>query len=585
LQVTTEKPNLARGLAPSQVNVKNTGEQWTSQRREWVHSAPIIAHDNSEQRKKLSAEFAEFRGLFPAALCYSKIVPVDEVVTLTLAHREDEHLKRLMLDEREARELDRLWEEYDFVSQNALLLVDAFEQLWQYATQDADPKVFEPMRGPIAERAAEFRTLMVACEPKQVEAVVEFASKAYRRPLAVDEAEALRALYRKLRAEEIGHEEAFRNILARVFVGPGFLYRLENAPDSDKPGPVSNWELATRLSYFLWSSAPDEALSQVAGEGRLVEADVLLQQTRRMLSDPRVRRLAVEFGCQWLHIHSFDEFDEKSERHFPDFAKMRGTMYEEPIRFFTDLFQENRSVLNIVDADYTFVNETLAEFYRIPNFEGAEWKRVEHVKEQGRGGALAFAATLAKQSGASRTSPILRGNWIMEVLLGEKLPRPPKDVPVLPDEDNSGAGLTMRQLTEKHSSDLRCLGCHQRLDPYGFALENFDAIGRRREKDSAQLEINTKTTLYQGPEVDGLEGLRKYLSQDRRDSFLRQFCRKLLGYALGRAVQISDEPLLAEMQSKLKSGDFRVWTAVEAIVQSPQFRQIRGRDAAYEDNL
>ena len=172
----------------------------------------------------------------------------------------------------------------------------------------------------------------------------------------------------------------------------------------------------------------------------------------------------------------------------------------------------------------------------------------------------------------------------MEVLLGEKIPRPPKDVPVLPDEDNSGAGLTVRQLTEKHSSDLRCSGCHQRLDPYGFALENFDAIGRWRDRDSANLAIDTKTKLADGTEVDGLAGLRQYLAQDRRDAFVRQFCRKLLGYALGRAVQLSDEPLLSEMQSRLKQDDFRVWTAVESIVQSQQFRQIRGRDTANDDN-
>jgi hypothetical protein len=584
VQATTEKPKGGRGLAAGEVNVKNAGGPWTSQARELAHTAPILAQNQSEQRRKLTAEFAEFRRLFPAALCYSKIVPVDEVVTLTLAHREDEHLKRLMLEESQARELDRLWEEYNFVSQNALLLVDAFEQLWQYATQDADPKVFEPMRGPIAERAARFRQRVTECEPKQVEAVVEFAGKAYRRPLVADEGEALRGLYRKLRLEGMGHEEAFRNVLARVFVAPGFLYRLENAPEGVKPGPVSNWELATRLSYFLWSSGPDEELTRAASEGRLIETEVLVAQTRRMLRDARVRRLAEEFGCQWLHIHSFDELDEKSERHFPEFAGLRGTMYEEPIRFFTDLFQENRPVLNIIDADYTFVNKPLAEFYKIPNFEGEDWRRVEHVKGQGRGGALAFAATLAKQSGASRTSPILRGDWIMEVLLGEKLPRPPKDVPVLADEDNSTAGLTVRQLVEKHSSDPRCSGCHQRLDPYGFALENFDTIGRWREHDSANLVIDAKTRLMDGREVDGLEGLRRYLANDRRDSFVRQFCRKLLGYGLGRAVQLSDEPLLAEMQSKLKADGFRVWIAVEAIVQSPQFRQIRGRDAVNEEN-
>jgi hypothetical protein len=538
---------------------------------------PIVVSDAGQTRKRWERAFDDFRRWFPAALCYTKIVPVDEVVTLTLFHREDEPLCRLMLDEKEKSHLDRLWEELHFVSHDALTLVHAFNQLMEYATQDSDPKLFEPFRKPIHDRAAAFRKALVDAEPRQVDAILDFAARAYRRPLSADETKQLRELYRNLRKQELSHEDAFRLTLARVFVSPAFLYRLEQAPPGKQAAPVSDWELASRLSYFLWSSLPDAELRQTAAAGRLRDPDVLVAQTRRMLKDARVRRLAVEFGCQWLHIHSFDALDEKSERHFPTFAGLRGDMYEEAIRFFTDLFQSDGSVLSLFDADHTFVNEALAKHYGIPGVSGPQWRRVDGVRKVGRGGILSLSATLAKQSGASRTSPILRGVWVSEVLLGEKLPRPPKDVPRLP-EDEADTKLTVRQLVEKHSSDTRCAVCHARIDPFGYALEGFDAIGRRRTKDLGDRPIDTRAKLKDGTAFEGLDGLRDYLLTRRRDDILHQFCRKLLGYALGRSVQLSDEPLLEEMQRQLEKSEYRFSTAVETIVRSRQFREIRGSD-------
>jgi hypothetical protein len=204
------------------------------------------------------------------------------------------------------------------------------------------------------------------------------------------------------------------------------------------------------------------------------------------------------------------------------------------------------------------------------------------VKKFARGGILAQATTLAKQSGASRTSPILRGNWLCEVLLGEKLPRPPKDVPRLP-EDEATETLTVRQLTEKHASDPKCYGCHRRIDPYGYSLEAYDAIGRFRERDLGGRPIDVKTKVMDGSEIDGLEGLRRYLLTTRRDAFLKQFCRKLLGYSLGRGVMLSDNPLISEMRAQLKSHDYHISSAVEAIVRSKQFREIRGKEMSSED--
>jgi hypothetical protein len=415
-------------------------------------SIPIVVQDGSAARQRFESAFADFRRWFPAALCYPRIVPVDEVVTLALFHREDEPLQRLMLDDRQQAAIDGLWEELHYVSHDALATVDAFVQLMEFATQDSDPRLFEPYRKPIHERAAAFREQLVATEPKQLDSLLHFAARAFRRPLKPGEAEEFRALYQKLRGQEIPHDEAFRLVLARVFIAPAFLYRLEKPSPGSEAAPINDWELATRLSYFLWSSVPDAELTRLCAAGTLRQPGVLTAQTQRLLRAGRARRLAKEFACQWLHLHDFEHLDEKSERHFPTFAGLRSAMYEEAIRFFADLFQSDASLLSILDADHTFLNEALAKHYGIPGVTGEDWRRVESVKQHGRGGILGFAATLAKQSGASRTSPILRGNWVAEVLLGDKLPRPPKDVPRLP-EDEATEQLTVRQLVEKHSNE------------------------------------------------------------------------------------------------------------------------------------
>lgn len=583
LEVLAGKPARIAGLLPSEVKITQANGQWTGNNQRSSYSSPILVTEGSASSKRIQWAFDEFRDLFPAALCYTKIVPVDEVVTLTLFYREDDHLSRLMLDDAQHAYLDRLWNELHFVSQDALTLVDAYAQLMEYATQDADPKVFEPLRKPINDRAAAYRKLLVETEPRHLEFLSDFATRAYRRPVTEVELQELRALYGRLRTQEIPHDDAFRLTLARVLVAPAFLYRIEKPKPGAAQSPVSDFELASRLSYFLWSSQPDAELLQVAATGKLTQPDVLLAQAKRMLQDSKTRRLATEFACQWLHIHDFDHLDEKSERHFPTFAGVRGPMYEESILFFTDFFQNNGSVLDILNADHTFLNEDLAKHYGIPGVTGPEWRRVANIKQFARGGILGQGTTLATQSGASRTSPILRGNWISEVLLGERLPRPPKNVPQLPEDEAATEGLTVRQLTEKHSSDPKCAICHKRIDAFGFALEGFDAIGRRRDKDLADRPIDTRTKAMDGSEMDGLDGVRNYLLTVRRDAFLRQFCKKLLGYSLGRSVQLSDEPLLAELQSEMKAKDYRIDAVLQKIILSKQFREIRGLESAYDD--
>lgn len=542
-----------------------------------VAGSPVIARNGSDAKARLEKSFGEFRRVFPAALCYTKIVPVDEVVTLVLFHREDEELARLFLDGQDRERLDRLWEELRFIGQDALKVQEAYGQFMEYVTQDGDVRVFEPLRKPITERAAAFRQSLLDAEPKQLDALVAFAARAWRRPLALPAEEAgLRALYAKLRVQGLDHEAAFRLTLTRVFMSPWFLYRAEQPSAGPTAQPVSDWELASRLSYFLWSSTPDEELTRLAAEEKLHQPEVLAAQMRRMLQDPRARSLATEFACQWLDVRGFDSHNEKSEQTFPEFAALRGAMYEEPVRFFVDMFANDGSILETLDADHTFLDEDLARHYGIPGVTGPEWRRVEGVRAHGRGGAMGMAALLAKHSGASRTSPILRGNWLVETMLGEKLPKPPKNVPLLPESELDTDGLTMRELTEKHRVIESCAKCHERIDPYGFALEGFDAIGRRRQNDLAGRPIDTRAELKNGARFDGLPGLREYVLSERRDEFLRQFCRKLLGFALGRSVQLSDDPLLAEMQTRLAQNDYRVQTALLAVVESPQFNLRRG---------
>lgn len=534
---------------------------------------PIVVNAGPA-RERMATGLNHFRDLFPPAVCYSKIVPVDEVVTLTLYHREDQHLSRLLLSDAEAKHLDRLWDELRYVSQEAFAQVDAFKQLLEYASQDGDPKLFEPLRKPTMDAAEAFKKRLIDTEPAHLKGVLEFAGRAFRRPLKKAEEDELAALYAKLRKQELSHDDAIRLTLARVLVSSAFLYKLEKPGADAVAVAVNDHELATRLSYFLWSSTPDAELRAAADAGKLKDPAVLAAQTKRMMANPKVRRLAIEFGCQWLHVRTFDTLNEKSERHFPEFAKLRGPMHEETVLFFTDLFQHDRPLSTLLDSDATYLNETLAKFYDVPSVTGEQWRRVEGVKKYGRGGILGLSTTLATQSGASRTSPILRGNWVSEVLLGEKLPRPPKGVPQLPDDEAATDKLTVRQLVEKHSSDPKCAVCHQRIDAYGFSLEGYDPIGRKRDKDLAGRPIDTKAKAMDGSEFDGIDGLRSYLLTKRKDAFERQFLKKLLGYALGRSVQLSDESLLDEMQAAAKGGTMSA--VVETVVKSKQFRDIRG---------
>ena len=605
---TPESPS---GLRPIDVTVEYeaTKEEF-SKRQKFMFSRPILVTDGSDARRRIESSWEKFRNVFPAALCYTQLVPVDEYLTITLFYREDDYLIRLLLDETQTAELERLWEEFHFVSQSADLQLTALEMyLETQANSGGEYDVFVPLLKPMTHQVEVHREALIESESHQFEALLKFASRAYRRPLSDEEKDRLRALYDVLRMSGRPHDESFRLTLARIFTSPEFLYRLEERKLAVELDPavnvratghrITDLELASRLSYFLWSSLPDESLRSVAETGRLTQQQTeannvgaaenledsshegpteLLRQSRRMLKDPRVRRMAIEFACQWLHIREFDQLREKSAVHYPGFAALQEDMYDESIRFFTDMFQNGGSILDTIQSEHTFLNGSLAAHYGMSDLNISEWQRVDGVGKYSRGGILTQATILSRQAGASRNNPILRGNFIFETLLGQRMPRPPQDVPELPDE--IPAGLTERELIEQHSSVKACAKCHARIDPYGFALEKFDAIGRRREEDGNGHLIDVGTTLIDGTKIEGLQGLQEHLLTTRRDDFVRQFCRKLLGYALGRGVQLSDEPLLDTMLLRLEKNDYRFTRAVDTIVESDQFRRIREKPAA-----
>ena len=516
----------------------------------------------------------EFRALFPPAVLFQPIIPRDAQGSVFLYRREDEPLRRLLLDESGRAELDRLWSELEFVSEQALATPIAYEGLVQYYRKPNDGArimffYIQLFVEQIKREETAFLAAQVAAEPKHLDALLGFAARAWRRPLADDERTAILASYRADRAEGAKHDPAFRAALARVLSSPWFLYRVEQPASGSHWQPVSGDELATRLSFLLWDSIPDEELRAKAA--KLQEPAVMEEQLRRMLKDVRVRGMAEEFGARWLGVRDFVANHGRSLKHFPEFTPvLRDALAEEPVRFFDDLLVNDRPVADVIAADAVVINDVLAKHYDIPGVTGPEWRRVEKVSAYGRGGFLGFGAVIAKQSAAARTSPIKRGAWLLQVL-GERLPNPPPGVPPLPETPPEG--LTVREITERHRQDAKCAGCHIRIDPFGMAMERFDAIGRLRPASEFK-PGDTKGILRDGTEIDDIAGLRNHFAGPRREDLLRTLARKLTGYALGRAVQLSDRKLVDELTKTMVDGG-RWSDVLLVIVRSEQFRCIR----------
>jgi mono/diheme cytochrome c family protein len=517
---------------------------------------------------------AEFRGLFPPAVLFAPIIPRDAQGSFFTFRRIDEPLRRLLLDDAGKAELERLWAELHFVSEDAVADRRMFEEMMKYYR-------YEPTQGmmffhiqTLGDRVDRdervFRAAQVVAEPSHLEQLMAFAARAWRRPLAAEEREAILAGYKADRAENVAHDPAFRAALAGVLSSPWFLYRVEEPGRGPNWQPVTGVELASRLSFLIWDSIPDEPL--MAAAPRLHEPAVMEAQLRRLLKDARARGMAEEFGARWLGVRDFVANHGRSMKDFPEFTPaVRDSLAEEPVQFFQDLLANDRPVIDLITADAVVVNDVLAKHYGLPDVTGPEWRRVEKVAAQGRGGLLGFGAVLAKQSAAARTSPIKRGAWVAQ-LLGERLPNPPADVPPLPETPPEG--LSVREITEFHTKDARCSGCHSRIDPYGISLERFDALGRLRP--AADLKPGeTKATLRDGTVLDDTAGgLKSYIAGRRRDDLLRSLARKLTGYALGRAVLPSDRGLVDTITKTMAAGG-RWSDALLVIAQSEQFRCIR----------
>jgi hypothetical protein len=399
----------------------------------------------------------------------------------------------------------------------------------------------------------------------------QFARKAWRRPITEEETTKLDALYFTSRAKELDRESAAREVLVRVLVSPNFLFKAETLPPiadaKTTELPLNAHELASRLSYFLWASLPDWQLRKAADDGSLLKPEVLAAHTQRMLRDPKASALAKEFAGQWLKFNGFDEKSTVDEKKFPQFTpELRNDMLREAVEFFTHLVRDDRNVSDIIGGDYTFINERLAKHYGIPGVTGGDYREVK-ATQQNRGGLLGMGAILTKTSRPHRTSPVVRGDYLYQVVLGFSSPPPPPNVPELKETSKPSS---LREALMQHRTDSACAVCHERIDPLGFALESYDPIGRFRPTDEAGGKIDDTGEMMDGTQFTGLPGLRDYLKKNE-PQFLTQFTRKLLGYALGRQTLPSDKKLLQQMQASLKANGGKFSAAVLEIVKSRQF--------------
>jgi hypothetical protein len=345
-----------------------------------------------------------------------------------------------------------------------------------------------------------------------------------------------------------------------------------SAGQSSDVEPLGDYALASRLSYFLWSTMPDDELMKHAAAGDLRKPDVLAAQARRMLQDGRIRNLATEFAGNWLDVRRFEEHNAVDRERFPAFTnELREAMFEEPIRFVVDLIQRNGSVLDFVYGNYTFVNPVLARHYGMPEPPVDAWVRVDEAQKYARGGLLPMSVFLTKNAPGLRTSPVKRGYWIVHRLLGEYIPAPPPDVPVLPTDETKLGNLTLRETLAQHRANPACASCHAKFDAFGLVFEGYGPVGETRTEDLAGRPVQTDATFPDGTPGSGLEGLRAFMRAKGQGKFVDNLCRQLLVYGLGRSLLLSDEPLLAEMRKNLSTRGFKFGNLVQSIVTSRQF--------------
>ena len=412
------------------------------------------------------------------------------------------------------------------------------------------------------------------------EILSKLARRAFRRPVTESDVQTLLKFY-ELGRRQGGFEGGIGTAVRGILVSPEFLFRVERdpvPPGGIKPGTpyrVSDLELASRLSFFLWSSIPDEELLRVAEQGKLRDHAVLEAQVKRMLADPRSETLVQNFVSQWLGLKRLEAMSPDPVA-FPDFDEnLREALEQESILFGESIARENRSILDYFRADYTFLNERLARHYGIPNIYGSAMRRVE-LTEESRRGLLGQGSVLAVTSYANRTAPTLRGKWVLENILGTPPPAPPANVPSLTEQAKGSARvLTMRERMEQHRANPACAVCHKVMDPLGFALENFDAIGRWRDVEGST-PIDSSRVLPNGSAFEGPVELRKILLE-QRELFARNLTGKLLMYALGRSLEPYDQPVVRQILQEAAGGDYRWSDLIAGIVKSMPFQMRRSR--------
>jgi hypothetical protein len=365
--------------------------------------------------------------------------------------------------------------------------------------------------------------------------------------------------------------------LRAILTSPEFLFRIERDPSNPRPNQnhrITDVELASRLSFFLWSSIPDDELLGLAIQNKLHDSAVLERQTRRMTADPRSKALVSNFAGQWLYLRNLAA-SAPDARLFPDFDdNVRQAMLQETELFFENIVKEDRSVLELLDADYTFLNERLARHYGIPNVYGSQFRRVTLPMDSMRRGLLGQGSILTVTSYGNRTSPVLRGKWILENILGTPPPPPPGNVPPLGDNPPVGKALTMRERMTQHRVNTACSGCHQLMDPIGLAIENFDAVGRWRNRDADDTAVDAAGSLPSGVTFNGVAGLKKALL-DRPDMFVTTVAEKLLTYGLGRGLEYYDAPTVRAITRDARNKDYRFSSLIAGVIKSAPFQMRR----------
>ena len=436
------------------------------------------------------------------------------------------------------------------------------------------------------------RQVIFTCQPETAaagdertcatEIVSRLARRAYRRPVTQEDIETLLGFFDSGRETGGTFDAGIQLALERMLVDPDFLLRIERDPAGATPGapyPLTAEEVASRLAFFLWASIPDDALLDAVEGGTLTEPAVLEAQVRRMLADPRSGSLVDDFATQWLHLRNLE--DVKGDPvPFPDFDDNLVEAFRQETRLFlASNLGEDRSVLDLLDADYTFVDERLARHYGIPGVYGSRFRRVTLPDREQRGGLLGHGGLLALTSYPTRTSPVLRGKWLLDTILGAPPPSPPADVPALPERGEGGHTTSVRERLERHRQAPACATCHASIDPPGFALEQFDGLGVWRTQDEFGNPIDANATMPNGRTVAGMSGLRALLLE-RPEQFAGTVTEKLLSYALGRGLEHGDKPTVRAIVRAAEPDDYRWSALIAGIAKSPAFLM---RNAAEAD--